>query len=56
MTETSSGTGEDDPIAGVRVRVLDSAVGGNTSAEDGRSRLAVDGIGNGRNVRDVGNL
>ena len=56
MTETSSSTGEDDPVAGVRVRVLDSAVGGDTSAEDGCSRLAVDAIGNGRNVCDIGNL
>lgn len=54
MTEPSTGTGEHDPVAKVRLRVLDGAVYGNTSAEDGGGSVAVEALGDGGDVVDEG--
>ncbi len=54
MSESSSGTGEHDPVADGGVRVLDSAVDGHTGAEDGGGLSRVDALGDGGNVADVG--
>ena len=54
VTKTSSSTGEDDPIADLGVRVLDSTVDSNTRAEDGGGLRGVDTIGDGGDMADVG--
>ena len=53
MTEPSTGTGEHDPVAKVRLRVLDGAVYGNTSAEDGGGISGRETLGDGGDVTDV---
>ena len=52
MTEPSTGTGEHDPVAEVRLRVLDGAVYGDTGAQNGRGSVAVEALGDGGDVVD----
>ena len=54
VTESSAGTGEDDPVADDGVGVLDGAVDGDTGAEDGGGLSRVDAVGDGGDVADVG--
>ena len=54
MTEPSTGTGEHDPVAEVRLRVLDGAVYGDTGAQNGRGSVAVEALGDGGDVVDEG--
>ena len=52
MAEAASRAGEDDPVTDLGVRVLDRAVYGDTSAEDGGSLRRGELVGDGRHVGD----
>lgn len=41
VAEASAGAGDDDEVAGLRLAVLDRAVGSDARAEDGRGLVAV---------------
>ena len=54
VTKTSSSTGEDNPVADLGMRVLDSTVDSNTRTEDGSGLRRVDAVGDGGDMADVG--
>lgn len=52
--ETTTGTGDGDPLAGLDVGALESLVNGNTGAEDGGGLLEGDVVGDLGELRGVG--
>ncbi len=54
MAEASSGTGEDDPVACTGLAVLDGAVDGDTSAENGGGSVGGEALRDRGNVVDIG--